>query len=171
MNSMRTSNVVLLLGLVAANAAVAQPAPSSDKQVYRCPGNPVMYTDTISAKEAKDKGCKSIEGTPITIVPSVKSRSTSSSNTSTVRSSDGNARVEPADQRARDDDRRRILEDELRKEEESLGLLRAEYNNGEPDRRGDEKNYQKYLDRTAELKANIARKEADVAALKRELGR
>lgn len=170
MNSMRTSNVVLLLGLVAANAAVAQPAPSSDKQVYRCPGNPVMYTDTISAKEAKEKGCKSIEGTPITIVPSVKPR-TSSTSTSTVRSSDGNARVEPADQRARDDDRRRILEEELRKEEESLSALKAEYNNGEPDRRGDEKNYQKYLDRTAELKANIARKEADVAALRRELGR
>lgn len=169
MNSMRTSNVVLLLGLVAANAAVAQPAPSSDKQVYRCPGNPVMYTDTISAKEAKDKGCKSIEGTPITIVPSVKSRPTSTTTAPAVRGD--SVRIEPADQRARDDDRRRILEDELRKEEESLGLLKAEYNNGEPERRGDEKNYQKYLDRAAELKASISRKEADVAALKRELGR
>ena len=166
MNSMRTSNVVLLLGLFAAQAAAAQPAPSSDKQVYRCPGNPVMYTDTISAKEAKEKGCKSIEGTPITIVPSVKSRP-APSNATTM----GNPRVEPADQRARDDDRRRILEDELRKEEEALNALKTEYNNGEPDRRGDEKNYQKYLDRTAELKANIARKEADVAALRRELGR
>ena len=63
------------------------------------------------------------------------------------------------------------LSSRKKREEERLGQLKAEYNNGEPERRGDEKNYQKYLDRTAELKANIARKEADVAALKRELGR
>jgi uncharacterized protein involved in exopolysaccharide biosynthesis len=59
----------------------------------------------------------------------------------------------------------------LKKEEEQLAALQKEYNKGEPDRQGDEKNYQKYLDRTAELKASIARKESDIAALKRELGK
>jgi hypothetical protein len=173
MNLIRTSSVILLLGAVV-QVAAAQPA-SNDKQVYRCPGNPVLYTDTISAKEAKDKGCKSIEGTPITIVPAVKARPSTGSGTSTAspgnsqRTSEG--RVDESDQRARDNDARRILEDELRKEEIALAALKAEYNNGEPDRRGDEKNYQKYLDRTAELKAGIARKESDVAALKRELGK
>ena len=39
------------------------------------------------------------------------------------------------------------------------------------ERRGDEKNYQKYLDRTAELKAGIERSESDIAALKRELSK
>ena len=38
----------------------------------------------------------------------------------------------------------------------------------QPERRGDERNYQKYLDRTADLKSGIARKESDIAALKRE---
>jgi len=51
-----------------------------------------------------------------------------------------------------------------------LAALQKEYNNGQPERRGDEKNAQKYLDRVAELKAAVTRKEADVAALRRELG-
>ena len=42
-----------------------------------------------------------------------------------------------------------------KKEEERLAALQKEYNNGEPERRGDERNYQKYLDRVAELKAAV----------------
>ena len=33
------------------------------------------------------------------------------------------------------------------------------------------KNHQKYLDRVAEMKANIARNDSDIAGIKRELGR
>jgi len=72
---------------------------------------------------------------------------------------------------ARDADARRILEAELRKEEEALAALQKEFNNGQPERRGDERNYQKYLDRVEEMKAAITRKEADVASLRRELGK
>ena len=54
---------------------------------------------------------------------------------------------------------------------EKLAQLQKEYNNGEPERRGDERNYQKYLDRTAEMKAAISRKESDIAAIKRELAK
>jgi lambda repressor-like predicted transcriptional regulator len=79
--------------------------------------------------------------------------------------------VDPGEQRARDSDRKQILASELKKEEASLAALQAEYNNGEPERLGGEKNYQKYLDRTAELKAAIARKGNDLAALKRELAK
>ena len=32
------------------------------------PGPPVLYTDALGAQEARDKGCRTIEGTPITIV-------------------------------------------------------------------------------------------------------
>ena len=80
-------------------------------------------------------------------------------------------RVDPNDQKARDQDKRRILESELRREEQRLTGLRQEYNNGQPERRGDETNYQKYLDRTAELRAGIERSESDIAALKRELSK
>ena len=74
------------------------------------------------------------------------------------------ARVDPGAQRARDSDSRRILEGELRREEERLAEMRKEYNNGEPERQGNERNYQKYLDRVAEMKSGIARKESDIAA-------
>jgi hypothetical protein len=139
-----------------------------DKPVYRCPGSPVLYTDTLSAKEAKDKGCRTLEGAPITVIQSVKPRA----GTPVPSASRGEgSRVEASEQRARDTDAKRILETELKKEEEQLAALQKEFNNGEPERRGDEKNYQKYLDRVAEMKASIARKEGDVAALKRELGK
>lgn len=78
-------------------------------------------------------------------------------------------RVDPAEQRARDLERRRILTEELRREESRLSELRGEFREGEPERRGDERNYQKYLDRVQRLKDDIARTESAVASLKREL--
>lgn len=137
-----------------------------DKPVYRCPGNPVLYTDSISAKEAKEKGCRTLEGAPITVIQSVRPRPTSGPVPTASRE-----KVDASEQRARDADARRILEGELRKEEEQLAALQREFNSGEPERRGDEKNYQKYLDRVAEMKATIARKESDIAALRRELSK
>jgi len=83
--------------------------------------------------------------------------------------SGGFPRVEASTQRSRDLDRRRILEDELRKEEARLADLRNEFKAGEPERRGDERNYQKYLDRVERLKDDIARSESAVASLRREM--
>jgi chromosome segregation ATPase len=81
------------------------------------------------------------------------------------------ARIDPADQRARDSDARRILVAELSKEEDKLAQLRKDYNGGAPERRGEERNYARYQERVAELKAAIDRKEADIAAIKRELAK
>jgi hypothetical protein len=78
-------------------------------------------------------------------------------------------KVDTAAQRARDQDRRDILEAELRKEESRLAEFRDEFRGGEPERRGDERNYQRYLDRVQRLKDDIARSEAAIASLKREL--
>jgi len=154
-----------LVGCLLLPASMTGTAWAEEKTVYRCPGNPVLYTDTLSAKEAKEKGCKTLEGAPITVVQGARpSRAASGAS---VRPGDN--RVDPADQRARDSDARRILEAELKKEEERLAEMQKEYNNGEPERRGDEKNYQKYIDRVAEMKAGILRKESDIAAIKREL--
>lgn len=78
-------------------------------------------------------------------------------------------KVNSAEQRARDADRRAILSDELRAEHARLAELRAEYKGGEPDRLGNERNYAKYQARVAELAASIARSEANIQALNREL--
>ena len=52
-------------------------------------------------------------------------------------------------QRARDSDARRILENELkdRGQDKSRRSCKKEYNNGQPERQGNEKNYQNYVDR------------------------
>jgi len=143
--------------------------------VYRCPGPPVLYTDALSAKEAQEKGCHTIEGTPITVVQSPRPRpaaSTSHGNDAAASSArGGEGRVDPAQQRSRDGERRRVLETELRESEERLAALQRDYAGGTPERRGDERNYQRYLDRVAELKASITRQESDIQALKREISK
>jgi hypothetical protein len=149
---------------------LAPGAMAQDKPVYRCPGPPVLYTDALTPAEARDKGCRTIEGTPITVVPATKPRAAAPASAPAPRSGEG-TRVDPAEQRARDSDARRILGEELNREEERLAQLKRDFNNGQPERNGDERNYQKYLDRVADMKAAILRKEADVAAIRRELGK
>jgi HAMP domain-containing protein len=58
----------------------------------------------------------------------------------------------------------------MKSEEAKLARLKQEFNNGEPERRGDERNYAKYQERVAAMKDDIGRAEKNVEALKRELG-
>jgi hypothetical protein len=133
---------------------------------YVCPGN--VFTNTITQKEADARGCKAREAQQPTTIAGPKPRPVASPG-SGPRSAD---KVDAADQKARDTDARRILEEELRRAEERLDALKREFNNGEPERRGDEnRNAQRYLDRVAEMRAAITRQEADIAAIKRELAK
>ena len=72
-------------------------------------------------------------------------------------------------QRTRDTDRRRILQEELASEEKKLAELKKEFNGGEPERRGDEKNFAKYQERTDKLKADVTRSESNIESLRREI--
>lgn len=136
--------------------------------VYRCPGPPVLYTSEITDKEARERGCRTIEGAPITVV--APPRRTPVPGTSPSAKSEG-PKVDPKEQQKRDSDARAILEAELRREEDALAALLKEFNNGEPDRRGDERNYARYQERVEEMRNSIARKQADIAALRRELSK
>ncbi len=156
----------------AAAASAQTGAPGAT--VFRCPGPPVLYTDSLTPQEAKDKGCREIEGAPITVIqarPPAPPRAANVPANGGAAARPTDSRVDPQAQRARDSDSRRILESELRREEARLAELRTEYNNGEPERLGNERNYQKYIDRTADLKSSVARKESDIAAIKRELSK
>ena len=159
MTTTKSTRATLLLGL----GLLALPAAQAFDVTYKCPGH--VYSNTMSPKEAKDKGCTVLDNPPITVIQSQKPRQpTGAANAS--------AKVDPADQRARDSDARRILESELKREEDRLAELKAEYKDGTPDRQGAEtRNFQKYLDRVSDLKAAIVRKEGDVAALKREIAK
>jgi hypothetical protein len=138
--------------------------------VYRCPGNgkPDLYTSEISEKQAKERGCRTIEGAPITIVSPPK-RAPVAGGGGPPRSE--GPKVDTKEQRARDSDARAILESELKREEEALAALQKDFNNGEPERLGSERNYVRYQERVEQMREAIARKQADIAALRRELAK
>ena len=185
---LNSTRALLMLGLapvwVSCPLALAQ---ETARPVYRCPGPPVLYTDAITPDEAKERNCRGIDGAPLTVVqtprrPTPAPASAPAPNPAPAQpaaarpeaKTDGarpEAKVDPAVQRARDADARRILEAELRREEERLGQLLREFNNGEPERRGDERNFALYQQRVAEMRAAIGRKESDIAAIRRELGK
>ena len=79
------------------------------------------------------------------------------------------SRIPTSVQSQRDVGRQRILLAELQAAEQRLAELNSEYRGGQPDRLGSEKNYQKYLDRTSDLKKHIQLTEATIASLRREL--
>jgi hypothetical protein len=119
------------------------------------------------------KGCKRVDVGPVLSVPASRQQTSRSAQPAAEeRASVSPAafpRVDRDTQRTRDSDRRRILEDELRVEEERLGRLRAEFNNGEPERRGDERNFALYQERIQRLRDDVARVENNVGALRREI--
>jgi hypothetical protein len=169
MNPFSTRCLVSASGVVAL-LVVAVPlshAQSPGSVYYICPGN--VFTNTLSAREAETRGCKAREAQQPTTVAAPKARSSDKASAPAARSSEG--RVDAGEQKSRDSDARRILEAELQHEEAALEALKRDYNGGEPERRGDERNAQRYLDRIAEMKAAILRKEADIAAIKRELAK
>lgn len=138
------------------------------ERIYRC-GN--QYTNTVS--EAQAKGCKLVEGGNVTVVQGTRPTKAGPpvANSGSTPAS-GSARVDAAEQKSRDSDARLILQSELAKTEARQAELIKEYNNGEPEKRGDEvRNHQKYLDRVAELKASLARNQSDMDGIRRELGR
>lgn len=162
---MKTS-LAILLAAVALGGLSTQAA--AQERVWRC-GN--EYTN--NATVAQQRGCKVMEGGNVTVVQGSRPMvSAAASGAATAKSPAGSPRVEGADQRARDGEARSVLESELRKAQDRQAQLLKEYNNGEPEKQGSEaKNYQKYLDRVAEMKAEIARNESDIAGIQREIGR
>ena len=118
-----------LVLLAAAPAAWPQAAPASGGPVYRCPGPPILYTDQITEREAKEKNCRTIEGAPVTIVQTPKPAAQARAK-EPIASGPREGKVDPNAQRQRDGDARKLLESELRREEARLADLRTEYNNG-----------------------------------------
>ncbi len=79
-------------------------------------------------------------------------------------------RVDAGTQRLRDSDRRRILEEELRAEQDRLAQLQAEFNNGQPRPAADEApGSGRYREHVQRLYEDIERSQGNLASLRREL--
>ncbi|MDN4061407.1 DUF4124 domain-containing protein [Massilia sp. YIM B02769] len=167
----RGLKLALAAGLTITGAAQAQ------TQVYKC-------TDAQGRVEFTDsnkKGCKVLDlpgyipAPPARAVapapaPAARTNSPAGSAAAAAPSPSDFPRVDTSQQRARDNDRREILNEELRAEEQKLAEQRREFNNGEPPRNGNERNYAKYQERVAQMREDIGRTERNIEALRREIG-
>lgn len=158
----------LLLAAVSMFGGTFSATVHAQSEVFLC-------VDQNGVKEYKNtgdtKGCKRVSLPPLTVTSSSKpsgERSTASSKPAASTPSDF-PKVDNGTQKARDNDRRQILQDEMKNEQERLANLKKEYNDGTPDRQGNERNYAKYQERVASMKEDIARSEKNIDALNREL--
>jgi len=163
---MKIISFAVLTALMFAGASV-----QAQQRMWRCGSE---YTNDPSS--VQKRGCKIVEGGNVTVIqssaPPDAPAASGGGRGGSARAPAGSPRVEGVDQRARDGEARSVLDTELRKAEARQAQLATTYNNGEPEKEGSEsKNYQKYLDRVADMKAEIARNESDIAGLRRELGR
>ena len=79
-------------------------------------------------------------------------------------------RVDASTQRKRDDERRQILEEELAREQDALAEARRALAEQESIRSGDERNYQRVLDRLKPYQETVEMHEKNIASIKREMG-
>lgn len=139
-----------------------------------------LCVDESGKKEYKNtgttKGCKKIDLPGLTMIPAPARKAAAPAMAAVRPASPAAAtpsdfpKIDSGVQKARDSDRKLILEEEMKNEEQKLANLKKEFNNGEPERRGDERNYAKYQERVAVMKDDIGRTEKNIEALKRELG-
>ncbi len=112
------------------------------------------------------RGCRRLDTETISTIPAATANQQAKAGTM----DSSFPRIDSQIQKRRDQDRLQILMDEVRTEESKLSELRREYQNGEPERLGSERNYAKYQERVAQMKDDILRTEKNIEALKREIG-
>jgi hypothetical protein len=150
------------LGLVATLAfALAAPAQGD---TFKCIAANGRATYTNMKEETKGKNC-SVVMREISVVPAIPPARSAAASPSPA----GFPKVDPATQKNRDGARRRILEEELSGEEKALAQAKTELTEQESIRTGDEKNYQRVLDRLQKYKDEVDRHQKNVEALKKEL--
>lgn len=168
-------NVALVsVTLVSATAALAFASGAHGQStVWRCTESDGRAHYTNIKKETEGKTCQVVtrevsvvSGNPLAAAPAATRASGTQAATATPPNF---PRVDRETQRSRDDSRRKILADELATEEKGLLEAKSKLTEQESVRHGDEKNYQRVLDRLKPYQEAVERHERNVAALKREM--
>jgi hypothetical protein len=162
---MRLHSFLPALALLVALPAAPQSADVG--AMYRCPGND--YNNTLTAAEAEKLRCKKVENASVTVMQSKPGASAAAPAPPLPAVADPMSPADSAALRARASNARRSLEGRLKTEEARLATLEKEFNGGEPERRIDEFDFQKYLDRVARMRSDISRKQIEIAELRREI--
>lgn len=146
-----------LILLSCCSGALAWALPAS-AEIFKC----TDAQGNVTYSNMKIRNCKSLGGD----YPRSSGGSTAAPSPA---SAAGFPRVDPGQQKARDDDRRRILEQEVATEQKALEQARRELAEQEAVRSGDERNYQKVLDRLQPFKDRVALHERNIEAIKKEM--
>jgi len=164
---------LLLMAALLGPAGLALTSVAAASSVYRCESNTgvVEYSNSKPKKFDSDQ-CKRIDLPELTTIQSPKPAQAPTAPSAPAKASVAESfpSVSAERQRRRDKARRSILQQELDREQSRLAELQEEYRDGEPERRGDERNYQKYLDRVERLRTEISRRESSISALNKEMG-
>jgi len=153
----------LIWGAVAAIAAMQAHAQGT---VWKCTDDDGRSHYTNVQSDAKGKNC-TVVTREISVIPTPNRPAAAPRAAATPA---GFPKVDPDAQKARDDNRRKILEDELANEQKALGEARAKLTEQEGIREGGERNYQKVLDRLQPFKDEVEDHERNIEALQKEIG-
>jgi hypothetical protein len=88
---------------------------------------------------------------------------------STGASDAGRQRVEPSTQRRRDDDRRKILEDELAREQKALEDAKKALGEQQAERAGEERNYARVQERLKPFQEAVTMHEKNISSIRQEI--
>src|SRR5688572_458643 len=130
-------------------------------QIYECvdaSGNK-RFTNI----KAEAKGCKLLDVGPLNTVPAIKPSNKAAPGPATF------PKVDAATQRERDTDRRRILEQELANEQKQLAAAQKELAEQQAMRQGDERNYQRVIERLEPFQKRVKQHEDNIESLRKEL--
>jgi predicted transcriptional regulator len=114
----------------------------------------------VTYSNVPSKGAQKLNLEPINTVPSSKPNAQPPGNF---------PKVDADTQKGRDSKRRQVLEDELAQEMKQLDEAKNALAEAEATRLGDERNYQKFLDRVQPFKDAVADHKKNIDALKEEI--
>lgn len=137
-------------------------APAGAQTLFKC-----IEDGRVSYVDAKNRGslknCEPLSGDlPVSTISTPKPRKDATPPADFPK-------VSPDTQKSRDNERRKILEQELETERHSLEAARQQLAEQESVRHGDERNYQRVLDRLQPYRDRVALHERNIEAIQKEL--
>ena len=141
-------------------------AASARAEIYECVDSSGNKRFTNVKSEAS--GCKPMNLPPVSSIPAPKPGTTKPSETRSA-TPGSFPKVDPSTQQQRDAGRRKILEQELANEERLLEQARKELAEQEATRLGNERNYQRVLERLEPFKKKVMLHESNITNLRKEM--
>ena len=141
-------------------------AVSAQAEIYECvDGSGNKRFTNVKAEAA---GCKPMNLPSVSAVPAPKPAAAKAGEARSG-APESFPKVDPSTQAQRDAGRRKILEQELASEEQLLDQAKKELAEQEATRLGNERNYQRVLERLEPYKKKVALHESNIANLRKEM--